>query len=315
MYFVVILSGYALASLFFFKNPKILHKKKNIRFIANNISHRGGAAEYYENTLTAFARSLVVGSQMLELDCHITKDKKVVVVHDNDLRRLTGMNKFVNRENYDNLPPLQSSIPIDFLPGCSFTATSDETNLDVCIPLLEDVFKKFSNVPINIDIKIDDDDLINAVAELILKYGREAYTVWGSSNIKVANKCYAKNPIVNLFFSSQRVFTLLLLYYTGLLPFFPIKESFLEIFLPAIYLRHPEIRGGHSKWLLKLANFFLMRRELFLHLRERGIRVYLWVLNDEQDFEAAFKLGASGVMTDAPSKLENFLNRNPQYRS
>lgn len=57
---------------------------------------------------------------MLELDCHITKDKKVVVVHDNDLRRLTGMNKFVNRENYDNLPPLQSSIPIDFLPGTFF---------------------------------------------------------------------------------------------------------------------------------------------------------------------------------------------------
>lgn len=46
-----------------------------------------------------------------------------------------------------------------------------------------------------------------------------------------------QNPRINLLFSMRRVVELVLLFYTGLLPFIPIKESNLEIFLPAIYLR------------------------------------------------------------------------------
>ncbi len=45
------------------------------------------------------------------------------------------------------------------------------------IPLLEDVFKLLTNVPINLDIKINNDTLINKVNELILKYNREDITV------------------------------------------------------------------------------------------------------------------------------------------
>lgn len=37
------------------------------------------------------------------------------------------------------------------------------------------------------------------------------------------------------------------------------------------------------------------------------------MLNDEGDFERAYKLGAAGVMTDFPSKLRQFLKNNPQY--
>lgn len=46
-----------------------------------------------------------------------------------------------------------------------------------------------------------------------------------------------QNPNVNLLFSMQRVTMLLFLMYTGLLPFVPLKETHLEIFLPSIYLR------------------------------------------------------------------------------
>jgi hypothetical protein len=43
-------------------------------------------------------------------------------------------------------------------------------------------------------------------------------------------------------------------------------------------------------------------------------QTYLWVLNEEHEFERAFKLGATGVMTDFPTKLKEFLDKNPQYR-
>lgn len=58
--------------------------------------------------------------------------------------------------------------------------------------LLEDVFEKFPKVPINIDVKVDDDLLIKKVSNLITKYSREEYTVWGNFNDIVTRKCYAE---------------------------------------------------------------------------------------------------------------------------
>lgn len=41
-------------------------------------------------------------------------------------------------------------------------------------------------------------------------------------------------------------------------------------------------------------------------------QTYMWVLNYEDEYKAAFELGATGVMTDYPTKLKKFLNENPQ---
>lgn len=39
-------------------------------------------------------------------------------------------------------------------------------------------------------------------------------------------------------------------------------------------------------------------------------QVYIWVLNDEEDFKRAFDLGATGIMTDYPTKLKEFMEKN-----
>lgn len=49
------LSSYAVTSLLLLQYPNLLHKPKNVRKV-KHISHRGGAGENYENTLTAFAQ-------------------------------------------------------------------------------------------------------------------------------------------------------------------------------------------------------------------------------------------------------------------
>ena len=43
-------------------------------------------------------------------------------------------------------------------------------------------------------------------------------------------------------------------------------------------------------------------------------QTYLWVLNDEGDFDRAFRLGADGVMTDFPTKLKDYLDNHPEYK-
>lgn len=54
---------------------------------------------------------------MLELDCHLTKDKQVVVAHDSSLLRTTGHDLLIKDLYYHQIPLLKTSINIDFEPG------------------------------------------------------------------------------------------------------------------------------------------------------------------------------------------------------
>ncbi|XP_017880608.1 lysophospholipase D GDPD1-like isoform X2 [Ceratina calcarata] len=309
MLLYTLVGGYMLTSMILFKYPTLLHKKKQVKFMCQHISHRGGAGEGYENTMCAFKRAVAVGTQMLELDCHLTKDGEVVVSHDLNLFRSTGSNMNISEVNYEDLPLLKPRLPIDFDPDVEYIGSENEE--DRKFALLKEVFEAFPNIPINIDIKINNDELIKKVSDLIKEYNREDYTVWGNFSDKITKKCYETNPNVNLLFSMRRVTLLILLLYTGLLPFVPLRETHLEIFLPSIYLRR---RGrpdttflSLEKVLVRTINVLLMRPCLFNHLRARGIHVYFWVLNKEEEFKKAFDLGATGVMTDYPTKLTLFL--------
>ena len=55
------------------------------------VGHRGGAAGYPENTLAAFEKAVELGADGVEFDVQLTKDEKVVVIHDELIdRTMTG---------------------------------------------------------------------------------------------------------------------------------------------------------------------------------------------------------------------------------
>ena len=100
------------------------------------------------------------------------------------------------------------------------------------IPLLEEVFQECDRILINLDIKLNNDELILKVHDLILRYKREQITVWGSFHEEVNQKCHKLNPKIGLYFSAKGCWKLFLLITTGLLPFWPLKETHLEVIMP-----------------------------------------------------------------------------------
>jgi glycerophosphoryl diester phosphodiesterase len=59
------------------------------------IAHRGDPVGHRENTLPAFAAAVVQGADMLELDLRRTRDGAIVVLHDQSLLRLWGLDASV----------------------------------------------------------------------------------------------------------------------------------------------------------------------------------------------------------------------------
>lgn len=54
------------------------------------IAHRGASGHAPENTLAAFRLATESGADYFELDCRLTKDNAVVILHDADLERIAG---------------------------------------------------------------------------------------------------------------------------------------------------------------------------------------------------------------------------------
>ena len=81
---------------------------KNIEFLKSNlIAHRGlHSSNTIENTIPAFIKAMDKG-YIIELDIHILKDNTIVVYHDFNLKRLTGVNKVIEKLTYPQLSKIK----------------------------------------------------------------------------------------------------------------------------------------------------------------------------------------------------------------
>lgn len=97
------------------------------------ISHRGihDNKKIYENTLEAIKKAKEK-NYIIEIDIHITRDNKIVVFHDANIKRITNVDKIVEESTYQEL---------------------NQQNI-IHIPLLEEVLELVDGkVPLLIEIK------------------------------------------------------------------------------------------------------------------------------------------------------------------
>jgi len=70
------------------------------------IGHRGAKGLEPENTLRSFSKAIDLGVDMIEFDVHLTKDKKVVVIHDDKLDRTTNGKGLVKEKSLKEIKKL-----------------------------------------------------------------------------------------------------------------------------------------------------------------------------------------------------------------
>ena len=67
------------------------------------IGHRGAKGIAPENSLSGFKKAVELGIDGIELDVHLTKDGKLVVIHDMDLKRLSGLKIPIKQFTFEEL--------------------------------------------------------------------------------------------------------------------------------------------------------------------------------------------------------------------
>ena len=133
--------------------------------LGNNIevtAHRGGSLDFPENTMSAFRGAQKVGADWIELDIQQTKDRKIVISHDTNVFRVTGVNRDIIDMTYEEISKLDA--------GSFFSEKFKGEKM----PLLEEAleFAKNNNVKLNIELKPTgkEIDFEKDVVELIKKY-------------------------------------------------------------------------------------------------------------------------------------------------
>ena len=105
-------------------------------------AHRGASGYALENTWTAFLKACEFGVG-IELDVQITKDGVVVVYHDDNLRRLTGVNAAIDTLAYEEIKDLRV--------GRKWMRNFQSHQM----PLAYEVFQwaKKKKIPLNVELK------------------------------------------------------------------------------------------------------------------------------------------------------------------
>ena len=135
-------------------------KEKKAPFYGRNFAHRGlyeKDQSIPENSLAAFDRAASAGYGM-ELDVQLSRDGKVVVFHDDNLKRMCGVDKKVNELDFDELQKL------------SLCGTEQR------IPLFSEVLKTVNGrTPLIIELKIckHGRDLCKKTLKLLKDYHKE----------------------------------------------------------------------------------------------------------------------------------------------
>ena len=114
------------------------------------IAHRGGAGDWPENTMPAFAGAVALGYRYVETDVHVTSDGVVLAFHDDRLDRVTDRTGAIAELPYAEVARAR----VDGVEP---------------IPLLEELLGTWPELRVNIDPKHD--EVVEPLATVLRRTG------------------------------------------------------------------------------------------------------------------------------------------------
>lgn len=240
------------------------------------IAHRGDSAHAPENTLYSFKKAIEAGADAIETDVRKTKDGVLVLMHDPSLKRLSDdprAQKQISEMTYAELLDIDiSSKHFPELPVQHIAALSE---------LLELISK--SDIELNLELKpnnLTDDGLEYSVLKAVAEHGIENRVFYSSFDHTMLANIIATLP-------SARIAPLY-------------KNTLYRVWDYAAALSafaiHPEL------------NSTLTRGELG-PVREAGIEVNVWTVNEKAKAEAVIKAGATGIITNYPAEIKEYVSK------
>jgi len=149
------------------------------------ISHRGGGFQGAENTITSIEKAILDGADYTEIDVRLTKDDIVVLSHDANFKRTTGVDAEVNQLTLNEVKKLNAAAYL-------------KDGKTSSIPTLEEAFAATKDkIKLNIEIKAKGDEvdaLSEKVVNLIQKHHMENQCLVTSINLRAIQKVKSLNP-------------------------------------------------------------------------------------------------------------------------
>ncbi len=229
------------------------------------VAHRGYRAKYPENTKVAFENAINIGAKMIELDVSLTKDRQVVVIHDDTLERTTNGKGAINCFTLAELKKLDAG------------SWYDPQFKGERIPTLEEVLDLVKDRTLmNIELKEiyyeeqDSTDTIeNQVINLVRKKGMEQAVIISSFEIKYLERLCKKDNLPAMAFISRK----------------PADASVVEA------CKKLELFSWHP-W------YEILTQEQVDMMHDAGIKVFSFTVNSKDTFLKLCKMGVDGVFTD-----------------
>ena len=238
------------------------------------IAHRGFSGAAPENTLAAFKKAMEVGSDMIELDVHLSKDGQVVVIHDDTLKRTTSGNGKVVDFSLQELKQLDAGKWF----GSQF--------LEERIPALKEVLELTrGKIPIHIELKEGDlgrytiTDLADRSLEEVEKAGLLDQVLFGSFNLSAVDRIREKHPRLPVALIYNKAWD------------------------------HPQDATGGRPIPVLSSSGKVLNQANASKARQQGMKVFVWTLDKEEHMEQFLNVGVDGIITNHPDKLIKILQK------
>ncbi len=156
------------------------------------IAHQGGDGVWPGDTLFAFEQAVAIGSDVLEMDAHITKDGRIVLMHDEAVDRTTDGTGLIEDMTLAELKQLDAAYDWTNDEGATFPYRGQ----GIQVPTLDEVFEKFPQMRYAIEIKKTTNPMEQPMCDLIRQYGMQDRVVVASFHDAVMQNFRALCPEV-----------------------------------------------------------------------------------------------------------------------